>query len=89
MMNPQCRLPYVECGRRRRDANRTELIRPGGQGGGMRGEANGARAKAAGRTNYPPISAAYWLPPSNPTPYHIPGSLITYHSYQLPHSEKS
>uniref|UniRef100_A0A2A4JPV7 Uncharacterized protein n=1 Tax=Heliothis virescens TaxID=7102 RepID=A0A2A4JPV7_HELVI len=41
----------------------------------MRGEAGGARGKAGARTsgtNYPPISAAYWLPPSNPTPYHVP-----------------
>ncbi|KPI92910.1 hypothetical protein RR46_14131 [Papilio xuthus] len=42
----------------------------------MRGEAGGARGKAGGaRSNsgsYPPISAAYWLPPSNPTPYHVP-----------------
>ncbi|KAI5633903.1 RNA recognition motif domain-containing protein [Phthorimaea operculella] len=37
--------------------------------------AGGARGKTAGRPNgnYPPISAAYWLPPSNPTPYHVPG----------------
>lgn len=45
----------------------------------MRGEAGGARGKAGVRTsgsNYPPISAAYWLPPSNPTPYHVPGSEI-------------
>ncbi|CAB3222574.1 unnamed protein product [Arctia plantaginis] len=43
----------------------------------MRGEAGGARGKAGGvrgGSNYPPISAAYWLPPSNPTPYHVPGS---------------
>ncbi|CAH2232704.1 jg5328 [Pararge aegeria aegeria] len=41
----------------------------------MRGEAGAARSKTAGRSssNYPPISAAYWLPPSNPTPYHVPG----------------
>ncbi|XP_075974682.1 CUGBP Elav-like family member 1-A isoform X8 [Anticarsia gemmatalis] len=41
----------------------------------MRGEAGGARGKAGGvrsGSNYPPISAAYWLPPSNPTPYHVP-----------------
>ncbi|XP_047999050.1 CUGBP Elav-like family member 1 isoform X4 [Leguminivora glycinivorella] len=41
----------------------------------MRGDTGGARGKAgAGRSNggYPPISAAYWLPPSNPTPYHVP-----------------
>ncbi|CAH0750431.1 unnamed protein product [Diatraea saccharalis] len=40
----------------------------------MRGEAGGARGKA-GRgagASYPPISAAYWLPPSNTTPYHVP-----------------
>lgn len=45
----------------------------------MRGEAGGARGKAGVRTsgsNYPPISAAYWLPPSNPTPYHVPGSML-------------
>lgn len=49
----------------------------------MRGEAGGARGKAGVRTsgsNYPPISAAYWLPPSNPTPYHVPGSMIIPHS---------
>lgn len=49
----------------------------------MRGEAGGARGKAGVRTsgsNYPPISAAYWLPPSNPTPYHVPGSVLTPHS---------
>ncbi|XP_045447442.1 CUGBP Elav-like family member 1 [Melitaea cinxia] len=40
----------------------------------MRGEAGATRGKTAGRSssNYPPISAAYWLPPSNPTPYHVP-----------------
>ncbi|GBP70659.1 hypothetical protein EVAR_88833_1 [Eumeta japonica] len=46
----------------------------------MRGEAGGARRsaggggtrQATGSTAYPPISAAYWLPPSNPTPYHVP-----------------
>ena len=46
----------------------------------MRGEAGGARGKAGVRSsgsNYPPISAAYWLPPSNPTPYHVPGSVST------------
>lgn len=44
----------------------------------MRGEAGATRGKTAGRSssNYPPISAAYWLPPSNPTPYHVPGSKI-------------
>lgn len=49
----------------------------------MRGEAGGARGKAGVRSgsNYPPISAAYWLPPSNPTPYHVPGSVLTLHLY--------
>lgn len=41
----------------------------------MRGEA-GARSKTGRSGNYPPISAAYWLPPSNPTPYHVPGSMF-------------
>ncbi|CAG4949289.1 unnamed protein product [Colias eurytheme] len=46
----------------------------------MRGEAAGARGKGArSGTNYPPISAAYWLPPSNPTPYHVPGLTFAYH----------
>lgn len=42
----------------------------------MRGEAGSGRGKSGGKSNptsYPPISAAYWLPPSNPTPYHVPG----------------
>lgn len=47
----------------------------------MRGDSGGARGKTAGParngTNYPAISAAYWLPPSNPTPYHVPGSRNT------------
>ncbi|RVE51853.1 hypothetical protein evm_003473 [Chilo suppressalis] len=39
----------------------------------MRGEAGGARGKAGrASASYPAISAAYWLPPSNPTPYHVP-----------------
>ncbi|CAF4894345.1 unnamed protein product [Pieris macdunnoughi] len=47
----------------------------------MRGEAAGARGKGAkSGSNYPAISAAYWLPPSNPTPYHVPGSMFAYHS---------
>lgn len=40
----------------------------------MRGEAGGARGRGAPRgSSYPAISSAYWLPPSNPTPYHVPG----------------
>ncbi|CAG9119218.1 unnamed protein product [Plutella xylostella] len=39
----------------------------------MRGEAGGARGRGAPRgSSYPAISSAYWLPPSNPTPYHVP-----------------
>lgn len=47
----------------------------------MRGEAGGTRGKAGGGRaagSYPPISAAYWLPPSNPTPYHVPGSVHSF-----------
>ncbi|CAH2076930.1 unnamed protein product, partial [Iphiclides podalirius] len=43
-----------------------------GEAGGARGKAGGARANGSG---YPPISAAYWLPPSNPTPYHVPDAM--------------
>lgn len=47
----------------------------------MRGEAGSARSRsgagaANGNGSYPPISAAYWLPPSNPMPYHVPGDTL-------------
>lgn len=50
----------------------------------MRGEAGAARNRSGagaaagpnGNGSYPPISAAYWLPPSNPMPYHVPGDTL-------------
>lgn len=47
----------------------------------MRGEAVGRKTGGRSAGSYPPISAAYWLPPSNPTPYHVPGSVIHFHSW--------